>query len=331
MSDDEWSVEEWSADDAEAVADEAAGAAGLAESGHVPVLPAEILELLANTRRRVIVDCTLGLGGHSRLLLEQDPQLRVIGVDRDANNLSLAKERLRAFGDRIGFVHANFAELAGAINAVGVQRVDGILADLGFSSNQMADPQRGLSFERDGPLDMRLDQQERTTAADLVNTLGEGELSDLLYFQSQERHSRKIAKRICQVRRQGRLNSTVELARLVASAVGESAEGRRGKIHPATRTFMALRMAVNRETESLRSLLESAPDLLAVGGRIAVISFHSVEDRIVKDDFRERARSGVYRLITRKPLVAGDQERVLNRRSRSAKLRCAERLGEVAG
>ncbi|MBX3396295.1 MAG: 16S rRNA (cytosine(1402)-N(4))-methyltransferase RsmH [Phycisphaerae bacterium] len=328
MSGDEWSGEEWSADDAEALADAdtAAVGDGTADSGHIPVLPAEIIDLLSNVGRRVIVDCTLGLGGHSRMLLEHAPHLQVIGVDRDAANLSLAREQLAAFGDRVRFIHANFAELAGVLNAFGVKRVDGILADLGFSSNQMADPQRGLSFERDGPLDMRLDQQERTTAADLVNTLGEGELSDLLYFQSQERHSRKIAKRICQVRRQGRLNSTVELARLIASAVGESAEGRRGKIHPATRTFMALRMAVNRETESLRSLLQTAPDLLATGGRIVVISFHSVEDRIVKDDFRERARSGVYRLVTRKPLVADDQERTLNRRSRSAKLRCAERL-----
>jgi 16S rRNA (cytosine1402-N4)-methyltransferase len=173
---------------------------------------------------------------------------------------------------------------------------------------------------------MRLDRRQRVTAADLVNGLPEGELADLLYVQSQERGSRRIARRICQARRQGRLNSTVMLARLVASALGRDPASRRSRIHPATRTFMALRMAVNQEMESLRRLLIQAPRCLRVGGRVAVISFHSGEDRMVKADFRLRCRAGAYRLLTKKPIVAGTQERAENPHSRSAKLRVAELL-----
>lgn len=296
---------------------------GPGAGGHLPVLPEAVVEHLGD-RRRTVVDCTLGLGGHTALLLERNPEISVIGMDRDDVNLATARQSLTKFGDRVRFVRANFAELPGALSEQGIDKVDGILADLGVSSNQIADPTRGLSFEIDGPLDMRLDRRDRATAADLINTLGEGELSDLLYFQSQERHSRKIAKRICQVRRQGRINSTVQLARLVAAAVGEHPESHRGKIHPATRTFMALRMSVNRETESLRQLLDAAPKVLSTGGRIAVISFHSVEDKIVKEDFRDRSKAGIYRVLTKKPIVADDVEREQNRRSRSAKMRVAE-------
>ena len=299
------------------------------EGGHVPVLLAEVIAYLGLPGRRCIADCTLGLGGHAAALLENNPDLQVIGIDRDESNLVAARERLKAHADRVRLVKANFAEITGALRAINVEKVDGILADLGVSSNQIDDAARGLSFDRDGPLDMRLDRDERTTAADLVNTLSEGELSDLLYFQSQERHSRKIAKRICLVRRQGRINSTVMLARLVAAAVGENPDSHRGRIHPATRTFMALRMSVNRETESLRQLLSASPDVLRAGGRIAVISFHSVEDRIVKEDFRDRSHGGVYRLLTKKPIVAEPDECKQNPRSRSAKMRVAERLGNA--
>jgi 16S rRNA (cytosine1402-N4)-methyltransferase len=173
-------------------------------------------------------------------------------------------------------------------------------------------------------LDMRLDDRLRTTAADLVNGLPEGELADLLYFQSQEPGSRRISKRICQARRQGRINSTVMLARLVASALGQDPDARRGRIHPATRTFMALRMAVNHEIDSLRSFLEQAPAALIPGGRLAIISFHSGEDRLVKDDFRRRAAAGGYRLLTKKPVTASPAEIDHNPRSRSAKLRAIE-------
>ncbi|MCA9254066.1 MAG: 16S rRNA (cytosine(1402)-N(4))-methyltransferase RsmH, partial [Phycisphaerales bacterium] len=212
------------------------------------------------------------------------------------------------------------AELA----AIDVPKVDAILADLGVSSNQIADPLRGLSFDADGPLDMRLDQRLKTTAADLVNSLPEGELSNILWQNAEERHSRKIAKRLCAIRRQGRINSTVQLARLVAAAVGENPDSHRSRTHPATKTFMALRMAVNAELDSLKALLSQARELLAPGGRIAVISFHSGEDRLVKENFRALAKMDRYRILTKKPMISGETERDSNPRSRSAKLRVAE-------
>jgi 16S rRNA (cytosine1402-N4)-methyltransferase len=262
------------------------------KEGHVPVLPGAVVGYLGRPVGDTLVDCTVGLGGHAGILLEGNKNLRIIGLDADLESLEVARERLAGFGSRVRLVHGNFAQAASLVRGLGEGPVGGLLADLGVSSRQLGDPRRGLSFEVDGPLDMRLDPGQATTAADLVNGLPEGELADLLYFQSQERHSRKIAKRICQARRQGRLNSTVMLARLVAAAVGENPDAHRGRIHPATRTFMALRMSVNREVEALRGLLAEAPRLLAPGGRIGVISFHSVEDRIVKEDFKARSAAG---------------------------------------
>jgi 16S rRNA (cytosine1402-N4)-methyltransferase len=301
---------------------------------HVPVLADAVVEHVSAAipppsapGAGVLADCTLGLGGHAGLLLKQNPAMRLIGLDLDANNLEIARGRLAEFADRIRLVHASFADLRAVLDDCGVPGVCGILADLGLSSNQLLDPERGFTFDADGPLDMRMDQDQRLTAADLLNTMSEGELSDLLYLQSQERHSRRIARQICQARRQGRLNSTLMLARLVASASGEGPTSHRSRIHPATRTFMALRMSVNSEMDALRRLLSQAPACLAPGGRIAVISFHSVEDRVVKLDFRDRCREGVYRSVTRKPVVAGEEERGRNPRSRSAKLRVAERRG----
>jgi len=297
---------------------------------HVPVLSKAVAEHLGGTLPGVVVDCTLGLGGHASLLLERNPGLQLVGVDWDAGNLEQARKRLERFGDRVRLLPGNFADAATVLTAAGIGPVGGLLADLGVSSNQLADFDRGFSFEADGPLDMRMDRDRGgPTAADLVNSLQEGELADLLYLQSQERHSRRIARRICHARRQGRLNSSVALARLVASAVGEGPGARRSRIHPATRTFMALRMAVNHETENLRRLLEDAPGILALGGRIAVISFHSVEDRIVKQDFQERSRQGRYRLLTKKPIRPDEEEVDRNPRSRSAKLRVAELLSRM--
>lgn len=294
------------------------------EYGHQPVLTAALLSLTAAATARLIVDCTTGLGGHAEALLTAAPQARLIGLDVDRGNLATAAGRLQLFSERIDLVQANFAELLEVLTSRGGLQADVVVADLGVSSNQIADASKGLSFTIDAPLDMRLDDRLKTTAADLVNSLSEGDLSDLLYFQSQERHSRRISKRICLARRQGRINSTVYLARLVAAAMGENPETHGGRIHPATRTFMALRMAVNRETQSLAALLASVPACLAAGGRVAIISFHSVEDRLVKEDFRTRAKSGEYRLITRKPVIAEEQEREQNPRSRSAKMRVAE-------
>lgn len=296
--------------------------------GHVPVLADEVARFFHDQPDGWIVDCTLGLGGHAGLLLRANPRISVLGLDVDEANLTTARERLAEFGDRFRSIQANFGDLGAVLVEGGrsLAPVVGILADLGVSSNQISDPLRGLSFDLDGPLDMRLDRRQKTTAADLVNTLGEGELSDLIYLQAQERHSRRIAKRICQVRRQIRLNSTVQLARLVASAVGEDPDSHRSRIHPATRTFMALRMAVNGETQALGRLLDAAPRCLAVGGQIAVISFHSVEDRAVKENFKALSAAGCYEVLTKKPLTATDEEQVANPRSRSAKLRVARRV-----
>jgi 16S rRNA (cytosine1402-N4)-methyltransferase len=293
---------------------------------HVPVLPREVVEFLRQ-QDGTIIDATLGLGGHCKLLLASNPSIQVIGIDGDERNLKLTSDLLSSYGERFRSIHANFKDLLTVLDTSFQGRIAGILADLGVSSNQIADPALGLSFDVDGPLDMRLTPTAGPTAADLINSLGEGELSDLLYLQSQEPHSRRIAKRICQARRQARINSTVLLARLVCAAVGQNPESHPGKMHPATRTFLALRRVVNQEPLALARLLEAAPKLLRPGGRIAVISFHSAEDRQVKDDFRRRATDGVYRLLTKKPLTPSDEERLANPRSRSAKLRVAERTG----
>ncbi|HKQ47502.1 MAG TPA: 16S rRNA (cytosine(1402)-N(4))-methyltransferase RsmH [Phycisphaerae bacterium] len=297
----------------------------VSEIDHLPVMADEIVAALVRPEVEVFVDATLGLGGHTRRVLELSPRIRVIGLDVDPVNLAAAENSLAEFAARITLQRANFAELEEVLHALGTPHVGGILADLGVSSNQIAGPAKGLSFDVDGPLDMRLDDRLRTTAADLVNGLSEGELADLLYFQSQESGSRRISKRICQARRHGRIQSTVQLARLVASALGQDPDARRGRIHPATRTFMALRMAVNQELDSLRQFLAQAPGVLQPGGRLAVISFHSGEDRIVKEDFRRRANEGVYQLLTKKPMTARADEKERNPRSRSAKLRVVEK------
>lgn len=304
--------------------DETASPAEAQGPGHVPVLLAEVLDALVPVARECIVDCTLGLAGHAAALLERTPPaVRLIGLDADSSNLAIARERLSGFGERVHLIAANFSELSAVLASIGVREVDAILADLGLSSNQLADAARGFSFEHDGPLDMRLDPSTGQTAADLLATLGEAELANLLYVQSQEARSRRIARAICAARRTGRINSTAMLARLVSDAVG--ARGGRSRIHPATRTFMALRIAVNREPESLAALLRQARDALRRGGRLAIISFHSGEDRLVKEDFRRRSRAGEYALLTKRPLTAGRAEQRTNPRSRSAKLRVAER------
>lgn len=292
---------------------------------HVSVLVGPVVGYLARRGARLIVDCTVGLGGHSEAILDSDKEAVIIGLDVDPSNLNRAKDRLARFGERVRLEHASFSDLPAVLARFGLGQADGVLADLGVSSNQISDAARGLSFDVDGPLDMRLDPRLESTAADLVNTLAEGELSDLLYFQSQERHSRRIAKRICQARKQSRIRSTLQLARLVAAAVGENPDCPRGRIHPATRTFMALRMAVNREESALRSFLAALPAVLAPQGRAVVISFHSGEDRLVKEDFRARAAAGTFAILTKKPIVADDLELERNPRSRSAKLRAVER------
>jgi 16S rRNA (cytosine1402-N4)-methyltransferase len=225
----------------------------------------------------------------------------------------------------VELVHANFAELGAALKDIGVEAADVILADVGVSSTQLDDAERGFSFQADGPLDMRLDPRLRLKASDLVNRLSEKELGDILYNNAQEFAGRRIARRICEVRREGRITTTGRLASIVAEALGVDPDSRVSKIHPATRTFLALRMEVNQEIPSLEALLGQAPAVLRPGGRIGVIAFHSVEDKVVKTDFRNRHNEGVYRIVTKKPVVASDDERHCNPRARSAKLRVAVR------
>jgi len=289
---------------------------------HIPVLPQAVYDALTPVIRERWVDCTLGLGGHAELLLKATPpESRLIGLDVDPRNLTRSAQRLSPFSDRIHLLQNNFGELDSLLGELEIAAVDAVLADLGVSSNQIDDVEMGLSFDRDGPLDMRLDPGLTKTAADLVNSLPERALADLIYIESQEPFSRKIAKRICESRRRARITRTAELARLVSQAVG----GRRGRIHPATKTFMALRIAVNEERAALDALLAASRRRVRPGGRVAIISFHSGEDRRVKEAFRTWAHDGEFRLVTRRPVVAEETEMRQNPRSRSARLRVAVR------
>ncbi|HOA74154.1 MAG TPA: 16S rRNA (cytosine(1402)-N(4))-methyltransferase RsmH [Phycisphaerae bacterium] len=296
---------------------------------HEPVLCGEVMEFVAPRPGEVVVDATVGHGGHARLFAQAIGESgRLIGLDVDPGNLERARARLfdGAYArPHIDLIRANFRELETVLDSLGLARVDVIFADLGVSTDQLLDPTRGLTFTEDGPLDMRLDDRLEETASDLVNALSENELSDLIFFNSQERFSRRIAKRICEVRRNGRIRTTQQLVRIVCSAVGSSPESRREKIHPATRTFLALRMAVNDEMGNLAALLEAAPRRLAPGGRIGVIAFHSGEDRVVKQDFLDRKRAALYEIATKKPIRPSSEEMQRNPRSRSAKLRVARR------
>jgi 16S rRNA (cytosine1402-N4)-methyltransferase len=273
---------------------------------------AEVTGFLSS--RRTVVDMTLGAGGHAEALLRSGVDL-VIGVDRDPRALEIASERLAAFGDRIRVVHTTFS---GVDRAVTGGPVDGLLYDLGVSSMQLDTPERGFGYRADGPLDMRMSGPEADdpTAADLVNGMSEPELADLLFTYGGERRSRRIARAIVRARP---VETTDQLAGVVVGAIGR----RPGGPHPARRTFQALRIAVNRETEELAASLPRAVDLLAPGGRVVVIAYHSLEDRIVKRGFRDDDRLAV---LTKKPLLPSDDEVGRNRRARSARVRAAERF-----
>lgn len=295
-----------------------------ADFHHVSVLPHEVLEGLAPRPGGRYIDATLGGGGHAAALLEASaPDGRLLGIDTDPAALAAAGRRLEPFGGRAALARGNFRDLERLAGQAGFAQVQGILIDLGVSSHQIDTPERGFSFQADAPLDMRLDPHGPTTAADLVNQTPERELADILYHYGEEHASRRIARFIAEARRARPIERTGELAELVARALG----GRRGKIHPATRTFQALRIAVNGELESLEAVLPQALGLLAPGGRLALISFHSLEDRIVKQFFRAHSsgEQPALRLITKKPIEAGETELRTNPRSRSAKLRVAER------
>ncbi len=296
---------------------------------HIPVLREHVLELLAPVAGDVVLDLTVGLGGHARMLAEAIGSEGVmIGLDVDAGNLATARQRLGDAPCRVVLERENFTQFDDVLSTHDVDRVDVLLADLGVSSLQLDDAERGFSFRREGPLDMRLDPDSEKKAVDLVNAMREDALSDLIYFNSQERFSRRIAKRICQVRREGRITTTTQLAEVVCSALGVRADSHKSKTHPATRVFQAFRIAVNDELGALETMLKKAPDYLNPGGRIGVIAFHSLEDGLVKRDFRQRRNDGVYDVVTKRPVIAGPEEREINRRSRSAKLRVARRCDE---
>ena len=297
-------------------------------SSHVPVLPAEVLRYLDPKPGETFVDATVGSGGHARLIAERiAPNGLLIGLDRDASMLELARNRLSQTssppfegGAKHALLHRNFDELRATLDELGIEAVDGILADLGFSSAQMDDPKRGLSFTREGPLDMRLDPTIGEPAFDLIRRLSEPELADLIYEFGEERFSRRIARAIVETRKKEPIETTTQLAELVRRCVPRS-KGLR--IDPATRTFQALRIAVNDELGALDRFLEQLPGCLKPGGRVAIISFHSLEDRKVKQAFRNK---DVYQVLTKKPVQATEEEVRSNPRSRSAKLRVAIKI-----
>ena len=296
-------------------------------AGLDPVLLAEVLDSLNPQPGRTILDCTLGRGGHASEIAQRlAPRGTFIGIDADPRNLEYAGARVRDAAPETNarFFHANFAELEDVLAAAGVERVDGVLADLGLSTNQLFDEQYGLSFAQPMPLDMRIDPRVARTAADLVKTMREDDLANVLYELAQERYSRRIARKIGDARRVSPILTTDRLADLVRSAIPKRG-GAPEKIDPATRTFMALRMAVNREIENLEALLVQAPRRLSPGGRLAVISFHSTEDRLVKQAFRSAEQTGLLAILTKRPLSPTDDELARNPRSRSAKLRVAEK------
>ena len=293
---------------------------------HQPVLVSDVVALLAPRPNTVVVDCTVGGGGHSLAVLPHlMPGGRLLAVDRDAQALSLAASRLTEFTPTTQFIHDDFRRLGSVLARLGVPRVDGLVADLGISSFHVDQPERGFSFSTDGPLDMRMDRDQTTTAAELLRRLSEQELAHLFQTYGEERYARRIARRIVERRDTQAIVTTAALAQLVRQAVPPAARTQR--IHPATRTFLALRIVVNDELSSLQALLHALPDLLAPGGRAVVISFHSLEDRMVKHAFREGAAAGVFRVLTKKPVRPSEEEVQRNPRSRSAKLRAVERVG----
>jgi len=290
----------------------------MSSSIHTSVMPAEVLGFLAARPGMRVVDGTLGGGGHTRLLAEAvGPEGLVVAIDRDPEAIARGARELA--GLPVRFAQANFCDLPEVLDAVGIERVDGVLLDVGLSSDQLADDARGFSFDSEGPLDLRFDPTEGEPAWRLVNRLQPGTLADLIYEFGEERHSRRIARRIAEMRAKQPIRSAREFAALVRSAVPRQKPPPR--IHPATRTFQALRIAVNEELKSLRVALERIPTRLAAGGRLVVISFHSLEDRLVKQAFRSPQ---IWECLTRSPVEASPDEVLRNPRSRSAKLRAAQ-------
>jgi len=292
-------------------------------TAHVPVMPAEVVELLQPSGGGLFVDCTVGLGGHSRALLEAGAT-RIIGLDRDLDALARARETLAPWGDRVELVHADYRAIDDVLDRRQIDRVDGALADLGVSSLQFDEPGRGFSFQRDEPLDMRMDRSRGDTAADLVARSSERDLADAIFQYGEERRSRRIARAIVTAREEAPIDTTGRLAAIVRRAQPRHGYSR---IDPATRTFQALRIWVNQELDGLDRFVEAAARRLRTGARLVMIAFHSLEDRIVKHTLRAlQQRDGLVQVLTKKPVGPGDEEIARNPRARSAKLRAAERM-----
>jgi 16S rRNA (cytosine1402-N4)-methyltransferase len=287
---------------------------------HASVMCRETLQALAPRSGGFYADATAGGGGHSAAILEASaPDGRLVAVDRDPRAVEAARARLAAFGDRAVVVHGAYADLGPILRQHGAGRVDGLVADLGVSSPQLDDAERGFSFAAEGPLDMRMDTSGGETLAELLDRVGEAELADILYHYGEERRSRAVARSIMRARDAGELRTTLDLRRAVVRVLGP----KRGRVDPATRTFQALRIALNRELDQLEQLLSELPELLQDDGVAAIISFHSLEDRMVKRAFRGDDRLSP---LTKRPLQAGELERSENPRARSAKLRAARRV-----
>ncbi len=311
-----------------------------AENIHTSVLPGETLAVLKPAAGGLFIDATLGIGGHTEAILETAETTRVIGIDQDKNALRLANERLEKFGERFNSFHANFSKIKSVLAKTEFENADGILADLGVSSLQFDDAERGFSFRFDAPLDMRMNaDSDEETAAELLKRLSEEEIANVIYQFGEERFSRRIARRIVEKRKAGTpVETTRELADLIERAIGR---GKKDKIHPATKTFQALRIAVNNELEILDDFIRDAVDILKTGGRLAIITFHSLEDRIVKQTFQKLAgkcfcpprlpkcvcgAEKKIEILTKKPIVPGEIEIEQNPRSRSAKLRACLKI-----
>jgi len=293
---------------------------------HVPVLASKLAERVSLPQDAVMVDATVGHGGHSLLFGRfLGPAGVIVGLDCDCKAIHRAQSSLMHLSCNVILRHANFAEMKDVLRAEGIEKVDFVLADLGISSGQLADPEKGLSFDKDMPLDMRIDERIEHSAADIVNSADEKTLADLIYQYGQDRASRRIARFIVESRQRQGITTTGQLSAIVCRAL-KSKKGKWLRKHPATRTFQALRIAVNDEMKNLERLLAAVPELLNVRGQVAIISFHSLEDRMVKNDFRRKARDGIYMLKTKKPVRPDEEEIAANRRSRSAKLRIAEKI-----
>jgi 16S rRNA (cytosine1402-N4)-methyltransferase len=287
---------------------------------HTPVMLNEVLEWLLIRPEGTYVDVTLGAGGHSAAIAEKLTSGRLISLDRDAQALELGRERLKTFGGTATVALSPFSRIAEAVQELGIPKVDGVLADLGVSSMQLDQAARGFSFREAGPLDMRMSGEDELTADEIVNQWSENEIADLLYREADEHDSRRIARAIVRARP---VRDTAHLAKTVA---GARKHWGRQRLHPATKTFLALRIAVNREMEELGQFLSRTPATLNSGGRLVVLSYHSREDRIVKHAFQEGERQGTLQVLTRHVIQPTEKEKAANPRSRSAKLRCAERV-----